>query len=105
MFQGHKSHVMSGNSSTGSSRHVEAQSVEGYVFHEVGSSVCKGQTKGGRDWGFSMAVRTRQSLGPLGRTGALEESRKLLELSGQHVRRNRIRADLLGFLMGYKSGD
>lgn len=52
-----------------------------------------------------MAVRTRQSLGPLGRTGALEESRKLLELSGQHVKRNRIRADLLGLLMGYKSGD
>lgn len=42
----------------------------------------------------------RQSLGPLGCTGALEESRKLLELSGQHVRRNRIRAELLGLLMG-----
>lgn len=34
MFRGHKSHVVSGNSSTGSSRHVEAQSVGGDVFHE-----------------------------------------------------------------------
>lgn len=57
-----------------------------------------------------MAVRMRQSLGPLGRTGAPEGSRKLLELSGQHVRRNGRtqeipRADLLGLLMGYEAGD